>query len=396
MIKFLQEFISFAKFAQKFIQRDGKSWFIFIPLCVILFVVFSVLLTSHSLQSSVIKAITQTNVPTLSFTPLSGSKEIPASGLEAFGIAQINGVQNIYGRIYGQYFFTQGNTYFTLIGIDLTQSAPKELLEAIPLEYQQNKNWAFVGSSVLKSIQEQGYTQWVNLYAKGVNRLEILGSLKNFADDSILGHNVLLVDIEIARNLLGLKDSTNALLKQYTDLAIFVNNSAEIPQVVSAIKTIYPFSKVVASQDSVHFYEILFAYENGVFLIFFGCVLLAFMCLLLSCGMQVGFHEKKAVAIMRACGWDISRIILFLGIGYSVLFIVAYFLALALSYIYVFMLNAVGLIGIFTRSQGIHLEIVWSFSLCFGVAILLYIPYLCTLLFPAWKLSITEVNEVMQ
>ncbi len=108
--------------------------------------------------------------------------------------------------------------------------------------------------------------------------------------------------------------------------------------------------------------------------------------------------RRKEIAILRSMGFSIRDIILVKFIQNSIVAFGAYFMAIFLSYLYVFVLGAPLLRNIFLGSgvKDIVFTPVIDTKMLFLVFIFTVIPYLAAILIPSWRLAIEDVSEAMK
>lgn len=386
---------AFYPYAFLLLRKDASRHTVtFLLFFVIVFLLFSVLFISTSLQHDQL-AIVQ-NEPEILVENYKGGKKSDIDDFFMQPLYGLKGVEKIIPRVNGKYYFEQAGVYFTVIGIDFFAPNFNEYINQFT---QQKINLAskdlfFVGSGVKKSLEHFYYKNNFTVYTqKGEAKRVKIVPLED-KEFGLLGNNLILCDISLARELLALETF------EYSDVYLSVPNEAEIPNLVAHIRTLYPTAKITTKEEKISKIHTLYDTKGGIFLSLFIVVLLSFMILLYQKTLFSFASEKKEIGILRAVGWKITDIITLKIIQNLFIALSGYFSALLCAYLFVFKLGAPLLQNIFVGSD--KTLFIPHFTPSFGIGELVIVflvgvvPFVASVLFPVWKLSVIDPTEVMK
>jgi len=256
-----------------------------------------------------------------------------------------------------------------------------------------NEDVIFVGNGVKNELIKSSYKETMSLFTFGgeVRTAKIIALEDSVY--SLLSNNVILCDIALARDILGLEKF------EYSDFYVDVPNEVEVPNIVAKIRTIFPNSKITTKKEKIAQITNLYYYKGGLFLILFIVSIVSFMILLYQKTMFSFASEKKEIGILRAIGWKITDIIKLKIVQNLFISLSAFFIAIITAYFFVFVLNAPLLKNIFLGSNAIA-EIkfvrVFSFGDIVTLLFMTVVPFVASVLLPSWKLSTIDPTEVMK
>jgi len=376
-----------------FLKKDYKKHIlIYLLFTFIVFVAFALLFITHSLEKRLISYLD--DQPSVQIIPQKGGFDTFADSSYVFLLEKIRGVSDVRGRVYGRYFFEQAGVYFDVVGIDFftknSEPIAKEIISRVDKGALIDGDFVFIGKRVANEAAVFNYRDSFNFYTPNgeVSNLKIAGILEL---DPLLSSNLVVTDIDNAREILGLSKD------EYSDIVLDIPNDDEIPNIVAKIKTAYPFAKTVLKSDNEAVYSYLFYYKGGIFLIFYIVVLLSFFILLYQKSSALSGMERRENAIFRTLGWSIGEVV---GFRVSIsLFIAlfAFFSAFIAAFIYVFIFSAPLISSIFlSRSEGAIFEPDIDFASMVLVFLFTVVPFLGSALIPTWRASIAEIGEVLK
>jgi len=384
--------LAFFRFATEFLFKDFSRYaLLFFLFFVIVFMAFALIFTTDSIKQSLKQNLE--NQPDIQVIAQKGGYDSFATDEYLLNLEKIRGVEDVKGRVYGRYFFEQEGVYFDIVGVDFFSPSrePLPLLLSTRVDEKEliEGDFFYAGKWVREIMLKFNYKDFFNFYTpdSGVLKLNFAGVLEG---DSIINSNIIVTDMEKAREILGLDSN------EFSDIVLFVPNENEIPNIVTKIKTKYPFAKTVLKTDNEAFYDYLFYYKGGIFLVFYIVVLLAFFILLYQKSSSISGKERKEIAVFRAVGWSISDVIKFFMLINSIVAIGAFLGAFVLAYIFVFWLDAPVFINIFFSKLTPDLHPIINIDSLFAVFLFTVVPFLASVILPSWKASVSEVSEVLK
>lgn len=311
---------------------------------------------------------------------------------------QINGVSNAQGRIYGTHYYEPKEEYFTIVGLDfydkqVVQSL-QTLVDSIDIEKFLEKKNMIIGSDVKKFFDEFHYFEYYPFRPpdRSIEKVFIYDSFAKESD--ILSRDMIIMDISLARKILGVEDGF------VTDIVLSTPNPQEIQTVDIKLRISHFDTRIIKKEDIKKYYENLFNYKGGIFLVLYIVVILAFSLLLYQRYSMISTADSKEVALLRQVGWQIKEILWFKITENLILIVSAYILGVFIAYFYVYILDAPILKYIFLGYSNLITDTSFSpfISLkeLFLIFLFFVIPFIATIIFPIWRLSTKEPTEVMR
>jgi ABC-type lipoprotein release transport system permease subunit len=323
--------------------------------------------------------------------------DISESKIDKF--LELRGVSSAKCRIYGKYYPSFKNSYFTIIGVDLFDeeitNELKSIFKNLDIGNFLKEDNMIIGESVKKYLNN-------NYYTKNYNFITPTGIEKNvhiyktFNKKTTLNtNNLIIMSNELAKEILGIKP------QECSDITIDVPNDAERNNVLYKLQSMYFDTKIIEKREIINAYNSMFNYKGGFFLILFTLSLITFMLILYQRYSMINSSDKKEIAILRAIGWSIKDVLKLKIYENLTILISAFLTGVAFGYIYVFIFNAPVLKDIFMGNNPLeNTEIFFQPQFNFGVFISLFlffiIPTIVAVLIPVWKIAITDPNEAMR
>jgi ABC-type lipoprotein release transport system permease subunit len=361
----------------------------------LIFLLASTLFISSSLQYSLRRALV--SEPDFVVQRVRGEHLLPVPESWIDEIAALHGVDRVSARVWGRYYTRPKGQSFLIVGIDFLEDQSHEALAKL---VERTDLRRFLSGHYM--IAGEGAARWMrkHFYQKGYNFLAPDGKfipLELYAElpkqSSLMGEDMIIVPIETARKILGLKPGES------TDITFNVPNDDERPNIESKVSALHYDLRVISKKETRGAYDRLFNYKGGFFLVLFLIVLLAFALILYQRASQVYSSEKRSIGILRALGWSI-RDVLALKLGESLTIVVSSFiLGSVAAYFYVFALGAPLLRQIFlggaNLSAPIRLVPVIDFSILSSIFLLYGVSFIAAVLIPVWRIAVTDPKEAM-
>ena len=369
---------------------------IFIISTLIVFILSSVLLLSNALQ----KDITQTLDSQADFVvqKMRGGKSIntPISWADEF--QDIEGISQSQVRVYGEYFFKAKGEHFTLVGIDFFDEQKSEKLQKVieNLDMKQflEKPNMLIGQGVKALLDKYHFFDSYVFKTSKHTKLEVNIYQTFSKESSLLSNDMIIMDINLAREILGLSEDES------TDIALYSPNELEADNIYVKLVLKHFNIRVIQKSDIAKAYAKLFNYKGGLFLILYMIVLLTFMMILYQRYSMIQSSDKKEIGILRALGWSIKDVIILKVTESFMVALGAFLLGFILAYLYVFSFNAPLLSSIFFGNANLSAEISFHKSIDFSLLSLLFLfyilPFMAAVLIPSWRASIIDPLEAMR
>lgn len=366
----------------------------FILFFILVFLVCSILFISASLKATSLALIE--NQPQILIENYRGGAKSTVDDFYLEDLKNIKGIKQIIPRVQGKYYFEQSKTYFTVIGLDFFAPNFNTAINALSKQHieKASENTIFIGSGTQSTLEKFAYKESLTLFSYGGESLHVKIIPLQDTDFSLLAHSVILCNISLAKQLLGMEKF------EYSDFFVDVPNEIEVPNIVAQIRPLFPNAKITTKEESIAAAFNLYDYKSGLFLALFLTAIVSFMILLYQKTIFSFAHEKREIGILRALGWKISDIIKLKLIQNLFIALSAFILALLCSYIFVFKADAPLLKNIFLGSDALRIQthFIPSFSMMDIIILLLLsvVPFMASVLLPSWKLSTIDPTEVMK
>ena len=322
--------------------------------------------------------------------------ETPSTWADEFLV--FKGVSSVKGRVYGMHYYEPKETYFMIVGVDLYEEQSvqklKTLIEKIDIEKFLSKKSMIIGMGVKKFFDEYQYNEYYIFRPPDRSREKVYIYDTIPKEASLIGNDMILMEISQARKVLGMEEN------QFTDITLNVKNSQEIQKVEEKLIRSHFNTRIIKKSDLEKFYSNLFNYKGGVFLTLFFITLSSFSIILYQRYSIVTKIESKEIALLRMMGWKIKDIIALKMTENFLLITSAYMIGIIFAYLFVFQLDAPLLKNIFLGFSNLQNEVTFSFYPAFETLALLFvifvIPFLLATLIPLYKISITEISELIK
>ncbi len=378
--------------ASLFIYKK-RNLFILLMLTLLIFLSSSVLFIASSLKKELIAASSE--MPQIIVQKRVAGRLEDINTNKILDLVSIEGVEKVVPRIWGLYRFDRLGVSFSIVGIDrFDYDYLKELQDAAKLLNKDPKEGMVVGQGVYAALQKSYYTNDFNflLPQGGIKKLKIIGVFD--AKNRLLSNDMMLMSTRNARKILGIKSD------YATDLALYVPNPDEVATVASKITLLDPNLQVITKESIKTGYEAMFDLKSGLFLLFFLMALLTFFMIVGDRLSALGSQEKKEIAILKAIGWSVRDVLREKFLESFLIATSAYFLGIALALVYVFGLHAPLLANLFTGSSLVHPPLALSYGVAPSTYLLLFLVtvpvYLAAVIIPAWRVAVSDVDEVIR
>jgi len=320
----------------------------------------------------------------------------PASWIDEF--LEFNGVSNVQGRVYGMHYYEPKETYFMIVGIDFYEkqvvTTLQKLIEDIDIENFLSKKNMLIGSGVKKFFDKYQYKSYYIFRPPDRSREKVFIYNTLPKSTTLMSNDMILMDIKLARKILGLNKN------DFTDIIVEVKNKDEMQKIEEKLIISHFNTRIIKKSDIEKFYINLFNYKGGFFLSLFLTTLSTFLILLYQRYSIVTEIESKEIALLRMLGWRIKSIIYLKVVENTIIASTAFMLGVIFAYIYVFLLHAPLLKNIFLGFHNLTNDVTFSFYPDLETLGLLYlifvIPFIISIIIPLYKISITDISEVIK
>ena len=377
-------------------KHKTKHIAIFIISVLIVFLSSSILFISSSLKKEIFSTLE--NQSDFIIQKMDGGKiqYIPTSWIDDF--KEINGLEKVQQRVYGQYYFMPEDIYFTIIGVDLFEDTVNKniqnLLKALNIsDFLQNDSM-IIGNGVKKLFDKYHYfdTYSFKLSNNDLKNIKIFKDLPQAAN--LIANDLIIMDISLAKEILNINEN------EATDIILNVPNNLERQNVKDQLILKHSNTRILQKDQLKKEYENMFNYKGGIFLILFIIVILTFTLILYQRYSMISMGDKKEIGILKAVGWSIKDIIKLKIMENFIVAFMAFVIGTILSYIYVFIFNAPILKNVFIGTSNMQNDFIFNGNVQIDSLISLFlffmIPFLSAILIPVWKVAIIDSTQSMK
>ena len=377
-------------------KHKTKHIAIFIISVLIVFLSSSILFISNSLKKEIFSTLE--NQSDFIIQKMDGGKiqYIPTSWIDDF--KEINGLEKVQQRVYGQYYFMPEDIYFTIIGVDLFEDTVNKniqnLLKALNIsDFLQNDSM-IIGNGVKKLFDKYHYfdTYSFKLSNNDLKNIKIFKDLPQAAN--LIANDLIIMDISLAKEILNINEN------EATDIILNVPNNLERQNVKDQLILKHSNTRILQKDQLKKEYENMFNYKGGIFLILFIIVILTFTLILYQRYSMISMGDKKEIGILKAVGWSIKDIIKLKIMENFIVAFMAFVIGTILSYIYVFIFNAPILKNVFIGTSNMQNDFIFNGNVQIDSLISLFlffmIPFLSAILIPVWKVAIIDSTQSMK
>jgi ABC-type lipoprotein release transport system permease subunit len=356
----------------------------------------AVLFISRSIQNDI--ASTLQKQPDFVVQRLQGGERVNAPLEWLDEIRQFNGVTEVTPRLYGHYYFAPNGEHFLVVGVDLFDEQSSALLEEVmagrDLRAFYAEDQMIVGAGVKGFLEERYYSDAYNFRNPDGEMIpvKIFGSFDS--ESRIVSNDTIVTEIGLARRIFGVGE------EEVTDIAFNVPNEAEWDNVVTKLQLLHYDLRVITKEEVAKSYRMLYNYKGGIFLALYLVTLTTFMLILYQRFTSVYASERRSIGILRAVGWSIGDILKLKFFESLLIVLLAFGAGAAAAYVYVFMLGAPLLGGLFLGGGNLANPALFAPAVDGGLlgSIFLFfaVPFIASVLVPAWRIAVTEPKEAMK
>lgn len=395
----MRSFLFTADFAIRgLLRQKTKNLSICFLFALIVFLFSGIDFVSNAVHQETLKAVRFQ--PAIIVQNVRAGRQVPVALAAVDEIAEIFGVANVRGRVWGYYFDPYTGANYTIVGdpgdlIDRWELVAERHGEASPHKeiVRHRAGEALVGAGVLKARHVfVGGTLNFQDYAGRPISFKVAGEFSSTV--SLWTHDMIVLTEPDARKLFGLEPETA------WDLAVDVPNEFEVPKVGEKIIRRVPGARVIATNQLRRTYGSSYGFRSGVLLSTSVICLLAFLILAYDRVARLSQEEQREIAILKAVGWqtrDVIRLNMLQGL---ILSLTGFLVGALLSYYHVFFAGAPLLRIIFSGWSVLYpphpLPPSLDLSKLFGLMFLTVIPYMAVGIIPVWRASVTDPEEVFR
>ncbi len=361
------------------LRRKGRNLILFGVYTLIIFILGSVMLFSHSIRREA--ALMLDNAPQITVQTISMGRHgfIGAKPLEFLG--KIRGVRRAEGRLWGYFFDQASRANYTLM-VPAKDAGP-----------QLKPGEAMIGQGVARARNLAKGRPLFLLSPSG--RMFKFKVTKIFAAESeLVSTDLVLISAADFRSFYRIKPGL------FTDIALRVRNAREIDKIVEKASKKLPDARFITKRDILRTYEAIFSWREGLLLALLGASIVAFAIFAFDKASGLSADERREIGILKAVGWETGDVLAMKFWEGAIISLGAFFTGIALAYGHVFFFDA-GLLEPVLKGWAV---IYPRFTLTptidgLQIATLAFftiIPYTAATIIPIWRAAIADPDMVMR
>ena len=376
-------------------ERYGKYLFIFIIFTLLVAMCASVFFITGSLRQEA--AYTVDSLPDITVTKMTAGRPQFIKRSAADSLLEIAGVSSATPRVWGDYRYDYLNTNLRIIGVDpFAVETAKDIQKAA----DKYSDTLLSGGSMItgKKLADTLYAiynhkQFSFQTPEGdYVTLNVAGTFKS--QTSLMSASAVLTDNDSAAKILGIDD------RLATDIAVYTPNPDETDTIAEKIKQLMPDVQVTTRKSVKAYYQNLYDFKTGTFLLIFSVALLTFIMIAADRFSGTGGQEKREIAVLKALGYtvpDILRLKIYEAFSVALL---AFVTGIMAALFYVYFLHAPLLSGLFTGYAYLRPELDLPFRFSVYEITLLFLTtvpvYTAAVVIPAWKSAVADAGESLR
>lgn len=364
-------------------RRLGKSLALTVGLAFVIALFGSALLLTDALRAEYARGTG--GMPDLTVQRLVAGRPALIDVSVSEEIAALPAVRRVTPRVWGYYFFVALEANVTVVG-----ATEAHVLEDGRLPTEDGE--VTVGASIADLLGLRVGDE-IGIPVQGeVQFSEVVGV---FGEDAAIRTADLVVATPThARRLLGMPEGSA------TDLAIDLTTQDEASVLTERIGALVPGARVLDARLLERTYELTFDTRGGLLALLFLPALAAFLLLAWERLTGLGRDERREIGVLKAVGWGTGDVLAARMWESAIVGVFGATLGGVLAYVYVFWLDAPGLLDALLGWSALRppMRLVPSFDPVQAFALLasVVIPFVAISVVPAWRASMIDPDQALR
>ena len=358
------------------LRRPGKNLGLLLVYTLIVFMLASVMLFTHSLRSEAVAVLE--NSPEIIIQRMVAGRHdlIPASYLDKIG--RIRGVTEKHGRLWGYFYDPAVKANYTLM---------------VPRDRELKASEIVVGSAIART-RGVGIGDILSFRSADSRTFsfKVVDTLS--ADSELVSADLILLSEQQFRDFFSIPEG------YYTDLVLRVRNQKETRKVAEKLTVKLPDTRPILREEIIRTYDSIFSSRQGIVFVLMAGAILAFVIFAWDKASGLSAEERKEIGILKAIGWETSDVIRMKFWEGTIISLSAFLLGYLFAYLHVFYASA-GLFEPVLKGWAVLYPQFQPAPFVDGlqVATLFFFtvfPYTVATIIPIWQAAITDPDSVMR
>jgi len=378
-----------------------------VAIIIALFVSTSILCSVEFIREGVVMDVTDSvdEGPDIVLQRLIGGRQVPIPDTWMSNVTDTTGVRVATPRVWG-YSDVGSGSLLTILGVNATEystmigAVGTDILGVGRFLNESDYRKMIVGQGIVDMMAASAMPLQVQVgtllslitFDGELIEFEVIGIFTS--ESKIYSYDMILTDIQSAREVLGYENST------FTDIAVWTNYESDLNSVAFRLDTGIAEARVLTS-DAIRD-SMLKAYSGraGITALLWVILLLSVVLLAFTVSSAGSEEARREVGLLKALGFDTVDVLEIRMLECVTLSLLGVSLGISFAIIFDFILGAPLLAGyilgwsLVLLPGGIPLTI--SLSTIFIVYAVGLIPILVAAVIPSWRNSITEPDIVLR
>ncbi len=357
------------------LRRKGKNFGLLLVYTLIVFMLASVMLFTHSLRKEAGIILQQS--PEIIVQRLVAGRHalIPSDYIEKMG--RLRGVTSKKPRLWGYFYNPVVKANYTVMAPDHLELSTMEVI---------------IGAGIARTIG-LGIGDYFTLRAQNDTfSFEVKDILDQ--DSELVTTDLVLISQKAFRIITGIPEG------QFTDIVLSVRNPREVRKVAEKLVQKLPDIRPVLREEILRTYDSIFSWRQGIVFVLLIGALLAFVIFAWDKASGLSAEEKREIGILKAVGWESGDILHMKFWEGVIISLSAFILGYLAAYLHVFYSSAVlfesvlkGWATLYPQFRlvpfidGLQIATLFFFTI---------FPYVVATIIPIWKASVTDPDAIMR
>jgi len=358
------------------LRRKGKNLGLLLVYTMIVFLLASVMLFTHSLRKEAGIVLQQS--PEIILQRLVAGRHALISDDYLKKIGKVRGVTKKQGRLWGYLYDPVVKANYTMMVDDNKKLSTTEVI---------------IGAGVARA-RYVGIGEYISFRSHDGKTYSFQVKDILDADSELVNADLVLMSEKAYRITFGIPNGL------YTDIVLAVRNPREVRKIAQKLSQKFPDTRPILREEILRTYDSIFSWRQGIVFVLLVGAILAFVIFAWDKASGLSAEEKREIGILKAIGWetgDVLRMKFWEGVIIS---LSAFFIGYIGAYAHVFYGSA-SLFEPVLKGWAVIYPSFTPIPFVDGlqVATLLFFtvfPYIVATIIPIWQVSITDPDAVMR
>ena len=358
------------------LRRKGKNLGLLLVYTMIVFLLASVMLFTHSLRKEA--GIVLQESPEIILQRMVAGRHalVPADYLEKIG--QVRGVTRKEGRLWGYFYDPAVKANYTLMVDDKKKLTTTEVI---------------IGAGIART-RSMGIGDYITFRSYDGNAYSF--QVRDILDpeSELVSADLVLMSDKAYRTTFGVPEGF------YTDLVLAVRNPREVRKIAEKLSLKLPDTRPILREEIVRTYDSIFSWRQGIVFVLLAGAVLAFVIFAWDKASGLSAEERREIGILKAVGWETGDVLRMKFWEGAIISLSAFLIGYLLAYVHVFY-GAASLFEPVLKGWSVLYPSFTPIPFVDGlqVATLFFFtvfPYIVATIIPIWQVSITDPDSVMR